>query len=53
MTVWTDELLQLARERGWPEDAHKAACEANDMDAITLTHPANWLTEDEVEGSGL
>lgn len=41
--------LPLAASRGWDRDAHRLALESGDIDAISLTHPTNWLTEDEVE----
>ncbi len=46
------EDIWRARSRGYDDDAHRAALEANDEDAISLTHPFNWLTEEEVETSG-
>lgn len=39
----------LAQARGYDEMAHIAALGAGDEDAISLTHPYNWLTEEEVE----
>jgi hypothetical protein len=41
--------LDLAARRGWNSGAHFAALLAEDEDAISLTHPTNWLTEEEVE----
>lgn len=41
--------LDLAASRGWDRAAHEAALAAGDEDAIGLTHPTNWLDEDEVE----
>jgi hypothetical protein len=49
--------LRLAAERGYDDKAHRAAIVQDrltnggkmDSDAVSLTHPANWLTEDEVE----
>ena len=47
------DVLAVAASRGYDDDAHRAALAAAmseaDWDAIGLTHPANWLTEDEVE----
>lgn len=41
--------LSIAESRGWRRDAHITALMDGNEDAITLTHPANELTEDEVE----
>lgn len=41
--------LELAESRGWDRDAHLFALSLEDEDLIALTHPTNWLTEDEVE----
>ena len=47
--TYTDEATLLAASRGFDRAAHVAALESDDEDAIGLTHPFNWLTEDEVE----
>lgn len=47
--TYTDEASRLAASRGFDRDAHVAALEGGDDDAIALTHPFNWLTEAEVE----
>jgi uncharacterized protein YktB (UPF0637 family) len=44
--VWD---LAAAQRRGYDPAAHFAALLAEDEDAIALTHPTNWLTEEEVE----
>ena len=51
--------LALAAERGYDDEAHRLAILAaieRDPDGdpfmdgeVTLTHPVNWLTEEEVE----
>lgn len=41
--------LDLAESRGWPREAHRIALTTGNEDLIGLTHPTNWLTEDEVE----
>lgn len=41
--------LAAAERRGWDREAHFAALLSGDEDAISLTHPTNWLTEAEVE----
>lgn len=41
--------LALAERRGWPREAHRVALETGNEDLIALTHPTNYLTEDEVE----
>ena len=41
--------LHAAKARGWDYEAHFRALLAEDEDAIALTHPTNWLTEEEVE----
>ena len=45
-TMWD---LHAAKARGWDYEAHFRALLAEDEDAIALTHPTNWLTEEEVE----
>lgn len=45
--------LDLAESRGWDRQAHQEAIESGDEDRIGLTHPTNWLTEDEVEHPAL
>jgi len=49
-----DEAYGIARvdaaiARGWNPLAHVDALLAGDVDAISLTHPYNHLTEEEVE----
>lgn len=44
--------LTLAQTRGYDHDAHLAALESGDIDEVGLTHPYNWLTEQEVEDIG-
>lgn len=39
------EAVALAESRGYDPSAHAAALVEDD---IALTHPTNWLTEDEV-----
>lgn len=42
--------LALVRTRGFDEVAHHFALEKDDEPLITLTHPSNFLTEEEMEG---
>lgn len=46
---YPDSALALARSRGWDDRAHEDAIVATDEDAIALTHPYNWLSEQEAE----
>jgi hypothetical protein len=48
---YTDAQMSTATSRGWESERHFRALEAGDEDAIGLTHPFNYLTEDEVERS--
>lgn len=41
--------IESATERGYDHEAHQNALLSNNEDTIALTHPANWLTEEEVE----
>ena len=41
--------LDLAEQRGWSREAHQRALDSGGLDEIALTHPTNWLTEDEVD----
>lgn len=41
--------LERARIRGYNITAHREALVSGNEDQITLTHPSNWLTEQEVE----
>jgi len=49
------EAIALAQSRGYDPDEHAAAlaedaeCGCGGSDDIVLTHPTNWLTEEEVE----
>lgn len=49
------DLIDLASSRGYDHDAHlkaikdDASCGCGGSDDITLTHPINWLTEEEAE----
>jgi hypothetical protein len=55
--MYDADVLRIAAGRGYDDEAHRAALVADtrdnggrgDSDAVALTHPANWLTEDEVE----
>ena len=47
--MYSQETISLAASRGYNAEAHREALFAKDTDAIALTHPANWLTEEEVE----
>ena len=57
LNLYQEKALLLAQSRGYDDEAHRKAIivdtEINDsrLDsaAVMLTHPANWLTEDEVE----
>lgn len=48
--MYAARTLALAKTRGYDDAAHRAALAAADEDLVTLTHPSNFLTEDEVEG---
>ncbi|HEX5016571.1 MAG TPA: hypothetical protein VFX15_03175 [Actinomycetes bacterium] len=56
-SIYQPDILALAMSRGYDDEAHRQAIlddvENNDArldsDAVTLTHPANWLTEEEME----
>lgn len=41
--------IALAKARGYDERAHLLALEEDDEDAISLIHPYNFLTEEQVE----
>lgn len=41
--------IELALTRGYDHPAHIRALRSEDVDNISLTHPYNWLNEDEVE----
>ncbi len=41
--------LALVADRGFDADQHRAALASGDEDLIGLTHPINWLTEEEAE----
>jgi hypothetical protein len=43
------DAFNIAQSRGWNPDEHAVALSANDVDQISVTHPYNFLTEDEVE----
>ena len=55
--LYRPEALLLAQSRGYDDEAHRQAIIEDtkingarlDSDAVVLTHPANWLTEEEVE----
>ena len=47
--VLGDEWVAVLEERGWDYMAFIDALNVVDEDQITLTHPTNWMTEDEVE----
>ena len=36
-------------ERGFNKEKHKRALKEKNQNEITLTHPSNWMTEEEVE----
>lgn len=56
--IYRADILAIAASRGYNDEAHRAAIVADtetndarlDSDPVILTHPANWLTEEEVEG---
>ena len=48
-TIYDPNMIELVTTRGYDHAAHQAALAANDENAIALTHPANWMTEFEVE----
>jgi hypothetical protein len=43
--------VTIALERGWDFQSHVDALVGGDEDRISMTHPANELTEDEVEAA--
>lgn len=45
---WTT-IFNLAKRNGFDLKAHQNALLLGDEDQITLTHPANFLSEEEVE----
>jgi hypothetical protein len=47
--VLGDEWVDVLTERGWSHTAFIDALNAMNENAIALTHPTNWMTEDEVE----
>jgi len=57
LTLWLyrhrADMLRTAHERGYDDEAHRLAWHQDDgcglSDAVGLTHPMNWLTEEEVE----
>lgn len=50
-SLYSRELLAIAASRGFDADAHVEALLGTNEDQVALTHPANWLTEDEVEAA--
>lgn len=51
--LYDEEVLRTAWSRGYDDEAHRAAIVADETglletDAVTRTHPFNWLTEKEV-----
>ena len=48
-TLYDPDMIEVAIKRGYDPDAHAAALQSEDEDQIGLTHPANWMTEFEVE----
>ncbi len=49
MENYPPEALVMASMRGWVYSTHQTALDSGNEDMITLTHPINWLTEDEAE----
>ncbi len=47
--VLGDDWVDTLTERGWDYMAFIDALDRADEDEIALTHPMNWMTEDEVE----
>ena len=47
--VLGDEWVDTLTERGFDYMAFIDALNTVDEDAMALTHPTNWMTEDEVE----
>ena len=50
MDIYNPNTLLVAEARGWDREAHANALVEGDDDAVCITHPANFLTEPEVEG---
>ena len=44
-------LVDVAEPRGYDHGAHLRALAYGTEDDIALTHPSNWLTEEEVESA--
>lgn len=53
MNEWTmDTYLvaaEIAESRGWDRAAHEAALKSRDEDEVAITHPINYLSEEEWE----
>ena len=49
--LYAPAVIAVAQSRGYDHDAHLRALAGDSEDVMSLTHPANWLTEDEVEES--
>jgi hypothetical protein len=47
--MYSLETIALAASRGYDDVAHQTALRGRDQDAMALTHPGNWLEDDEVE----
>ncbi len=47
--VLGDDWVDVLEERGWSHVAFIDALNLADENQIALTHPTNWMTEDEVE----
>lgn len=47
--VLGDDWVDVLQERGWSHVDFIDALNIADEDQIALTHPTNWMTEDEVE----
>jgi hypothetical protein len=47
--LYDEDIIKIAEKRGFDKTAHTIALAHEDEDEITKTHPANWLTEFEVE----
>lgn len=47
-----NKLLCEVQRRGFDISTYKTAVESGDEELATLTHPVNWMTEEEAETPG-
>lgn len=44
-----DCFMEIAEQNGWNRKEHEAALRSGNEDAITITHPGNYVGEEEWE----